>query len=239
MRREPERPQRGARATLRAISAGASGDGRGTERGVARAWPVPGPARRSDTASGSVREDVARRRVAGRRRFPLRRPAPSRWPAPDRPPPASADCSRAPVLSAAWPGRPAAPRPPAARGNPLARPRRGGARPGATDSPGASTPSASRRWPMIASAGVPLACHTDSLRTGPNPRTGSGPVLGGQVRRAPLKYETASKRSVTISTRFVPPVRPSERGPPRCGCRGPASPRALGGEPAAPSQRPE
>ena len=28
---------------------------------------------------------------------------------------------------------------------------------------------------------VPLACHADSLRTGPNPRTGSGPVLGGQV----------------------------------------------------------
>ena len=27
---------------------------------------------------------------------------------------------------------------------------------------------------------VPLACHADSLRTGPNPRTGSGPVLGGQ-----------------------------------------------------------
>ena len=27
----------------------------------------------------------------------------------------------------------------------------------------------------------PLACHADSLRTGPNPRTGSGPVLGGQV----------------------------------------------------------
>ena len=26
---------------------------------------------------------------------------------------------------------------------------------------------------------VPLACHADSLRTGPNPRTGSGPVLGG------------------------------------------------------------
>ena len=41
---------------------------------------------------------------------------------------------------------------------------------------------------------VPLACHADSLRTGPNPRTGSGPVLGGQVsaprkrlRRTPIR----------------------------------------------------
>ena len=32
---------------------------------------------------------------------------------------------------------------------------------------------------------VPLACHAHSLRTGPNPRTGSGPVLGGQVKRKP------------------------------------------------------
>ena len=33
---------------------------------------------------------------------------------------------------------------------------------------------------------VPLACHAHSLRTGPNPRTGSGPVLGGQVSPAIL-----------------------------------------------------
>ena len=39
---------------------------------------------------------------------------------------------------------------------------------------------------------VPLACHADSLRTGPNPRTGSGPVLGGQVRKA---YETLHSES--------------------------------------------
>ena len=33
---------------------------------------------------------------------------------------------------------------------------------------------------MILLGRVPLACHADSLRTGPNPRTGSGPVLGGR-----------------------------------------------------------
>ena len=35
---------------LARVGAGASGDGRGTERGVARAWPVTWQARRSDTA---------------------------------------------------------------------------------------------------------------------------------------------------------------------------------------------
>ena len=45
------------------------------------------------------------------------------------------------------------------------------------------------RLPQVAAdrlGRVPLACHADSLRTGPNPRTGSGPVLGGQVRATPL-----------------------------------------------------
>ena len=55
MRREPERPKRVARATMRAISAGSSGAGRGTERCVARACPVTWQARRSDTAYWSVR----------------------------------------------------------------------------------------------------------------------------------------------------------------------------------------
>ena len=52
---------------MRAISAGSSVDGWRTERCGARTWPVTWQARRSDTGYGLVREDVARRRLAGRR----------------------------------------------------------------------------------------------------------------------------------------------------------------------------
>ena len=178
MRREPERPQRVASATMRAISAGASGDGRGTERGVARAWPVTWQARPLRHRV-LVRAGGCRPAPLGRaQQVPLRRPATAQCPAPDRPQPLqptvlsrSRSCSRL-----AWSTR--SPPPPAASGHTLARPRRGGGRPTRPLPPARAPPPP----PAVAAdllGRVPLACHADSLRTGPNPRTGSGPVLGG------------------------------------------------------------
>ena len=184
MRREPERPKRRARAMIRAIRAGSSVATRAGCRCGRRGGARTRQARRSETTSAVRAGVTAWRRRAGRSNFPTRPPCGWRCPAPGRPPASSAARSRAPAPCGASPGPLAGRRPPAASGSTAACD---------PEPPGARAHvlplgSGDLRLPQRADdrlRRVPLPRHADSLLTGPNPRTGSGPVLGGQVRGSP------------------------------------------------------